>query len=173
MSASPVERVVTDRLVCERLEAEHADVLRTIMFERTVLDWLAPGESPTEEDLQQGLQATVEHWKVHGFGFWLVRDRDTGEPVGRGGLRWTDATGRQEVEAAWVIIPSRRCEGLATELAQGAVTAAFGPLGLDELIAYTLPRNVASRRVMEKAGFTFDREIVVDELPHVVYRRHR
>lgn len=173
MSASSVERVVTDRLLCERLEPEHADVLRTIMFERTVLDWLAPGESPTEEDFQNGLRAIVEHWKVHGFGLWLVRDRDSGEPVGRGGLRWTDATGRQEVEAAWVIVPSRRLQGLATELAQGAVAAAFGPLQLDALIAYTLPSNGASRRVMEKAGFDYECEIVVDELPHVLYRRHR
>ena len=34
-----------------------------------------------------------------------------------------------------------------------SVAVAFDALGLHELIAITLPENLASRRVMEKAGF--------------------
>lgn len=173
MSSSTVELVVTDRLECRRLEPGDADVLRAIMFEPTVLEWLAPGESPSEADFQEALADSIRHWDAHGFGFWLACDLRTGEPVGRGGLRWTDACGQREVEAAWVIIPSRRGQGLATELAGAAVRTALGPLGLEELIAYTLADNVASRRVMEKAGFAYDRDIVVDQLPHVLYRLGR
>ena len=175
MSSHDLERVTTDRLLCERLELEHADALRPIMFERSVLHWLAPGQSPTEENFLQGLESVVDHWKRHGFGLWLVRDLHTGEPVGRGGVRRTDATGTDEVEATWVIVPSRRRQGLATELAQAEVETAFGPLDLAELIAYTLPHNIASRRVMEKAGFAYERDFQEEEdgLPHVLYRRRR
>jgi hypothetical protein len=35
------------------------------------------------------------------------------------------------------------------------VELAFGPLGLDRVGAFTLPDNVASRRVMAKAEFTY------------------
>jgi RimJ/RimL family protein N-acetyltransferase len=56
-------------------------------------------------------------------------------------------------------------------MAQAAITAAFGPVGVDELIAFTLPNNVASRRVMEKTGFVYERDIVHALLPHVLYRR--
>ena len=41
------------------------------------------------------------------------------------------------------------------------------------MIAYTLPHNVASRGVMERAGFTYERDILVDHHQHVVYRRRR
>ena len=34
----------------------------------------------------------------------------------------------------------------------------------------TLPTNEGSRRVMAKAGFTYDRDIVHWDLPHVLYR---
>ena len=62
-------------------------------------------------------------------------------------------------------------EGLATELAFTAVDVGFEALELERLIAFTLPHNIASRRVMEKAGFTYEREIVHATLPHVLYRR--
>jgi RimJ/RimL family protein N-acetyltransferase len=46
-------------------------------------------------------------------------------------------------------------------------------MDLQEVIAYALPHNIASRRVMEKTGFIFEREIVYEQLRHVLYRRRR
>ena len=42
---------------------------------------------------------------------------------------------------------------------------------LHELIAITLPDNHASRRVMEKASFAYDRDLEHAGLTHVLYRR--
>ena len=50
---------------------------------------------------------------------------------------------------------------------------AFDVLGLPDLVTYTLPGNLASRRVMEKLGFTYEREVVHADLPHVLYRLTR
>jgi RimJ/RimL family protein N-acetyltransferase len=102
---------------------------------------------------------------------WLLRDRAGGAMVGRGGLQWTRATGADEVEVGWAIVPERWREGLATEMALLAVEVAFADLGLPSIVAFTLPHNVASRRVMAKAGFRYEREIVYVDLPHVLYRR--
>jgi RimJ/RimL family protein N-acetyltransferase len=44
-------------------------------------------------------------------------------------------------------------------------------LGLEEIVAFTLPHNVASRRVMEKVGFRYERDIEWAGLPHVLYRQ--
>jgi RimJ/RimL family protein N-acetyltransferase len=48
---------------------------------------------------------------------------------------------------------------------------AFDVLDLHELIAITLPDNLASRRVMEKTGFAFDRPIEHAGLEYLLYRR--
>ena len=103
---------------------------------------------------------------------WLLRDRETGEMVGRGGLQYTYIADLQEVEAGWAIVPERWGEGLATELAKRASRSGSGRSGCSEIVAFTLPDNVASRRVMEKAGFDYERDIVHVGLPHVLYRRH-
>ncbi len=124
---------------------------------------------PTVGDVLAHVRAEHEHWERFGFGPWLLRDRLTGELVGRGGLQHTDAIGPPCVEVAWAIVPERWGHGLATELARASVEVAFGRLGLSELIAFTLPDNVASRRVMVKAGFAYEREIEPADLPHVLY----
>jgi RimJ/RimL family protein N-acetyltransferase len=79
----------------------------------------------------------------------------------------------RRVEAAWAVIPERWGQGLATELAHAAIEVAFDELELLAVMAVTLPHNVASRRVIQKAGFAFERDIEHGGLPHVLYRLAR
>jgi ribosomal-protein-alanine N-acetyltransferase len=166
------ERLETARLRCERPEPEHQPEIARLWLDprvyRTLWPWSYP---PTEDTVRCSLDENLEHWERHGFGPWLLRDRSDDEFVGRGGLQYTEAGGERAVEIAWAVVPERWGEGLATELAHAAVDVAFSALGLPELIAFTLPDNLASRRVMDKAGFAYDGEIEHAGLPHVLYRR--
>lgn len=165
------ELLDTPRMIGEPLGPEHEDEVSDLSLDprvyRTLWPWARP---PTQGDVRAGLVDKHDHWERHGFGLWLLRDRGTGELAGRGGLQYTDAVGGYAVEAAWAIVPARWGQGLATELAQASVRVAFHSLHLNELIAMTLPRNIASRRVMEKAGFVYDRTIVHVRLTHLLYR---
>jgi RimJ/RimL family protein N-acetyltransferase len=58
-------------------------------------------------------------------------------------------------------------------LARASVTVAFERLRLPGLVCFTLETNRASRRVMEKAGFRYERDFVYKDLPHVLYRQAR
>jgi ribosomal-protein-alanine N-acetyltransferase len=166
-----IDRVETERLICQRLRSEHADELAILLQDPRVGATLWPTpRAPSDTEIVAALEAKVAHWLTHGFGMWLVRDRKTGGMVGRGGLQHTLVTGEIEVEAGWAIVPERWGEGLATELALACVDAAFDGVGLPEIIAFTLPENTASRRVMEKAGFVFACDVVHAGLPHVLYR---
>jgi RimJ/RimL family protein N-acetyltransferase len=46
-------------------------------------------------------------------------------------------------------------QGYATEAARAAIRFGFDELGLDRIVAVTLPMNHASRRVMENCGLSF------------------
>jgi len=174
MSTGTIDRVQTARMTLERLRLEHLDEERRILLDPRIgaTLWGRP-EPPTEAEIVDGLAAKVEHWDRRGFGMWLLRDRETGALLGRGGLQYTYTAGLHDVEAAWAIVPERWGQGLATELAFACVQAGFDRLGLREIVAFTLPDNLASRRVMEKAGFEYERDIVHAGLPHVLYRRQR
>jgi RimJ/RimL family protein N-acetyltransferase len=165
------ERIETARMTGERLRPEHAAELATLLRDPRVARTLFPLDGPPNDARVIGTLARYdEHWDRHGFGLWLLRGRDTGEMVGRGGLLGTHVGGADEVEVGWAIVPERWGQGLATELALASIAVAFGDLGMHELVSFALPDNWASRRVMEKSGFKFERDIVHVGLPHVLYR---
>jgi RimJ/RimL family protein N-acetyltransferase len=172
MTAATLDRVQTARMICERLQPDHTHELVRLLCDPCVARWLSvTGQAPSEVEVVSGLASKLEHWARYGFGLWLLRDRDTGELVGRGGLQHTFVAGLHEIEVGWAIVPERWGQGLATELAEASLQAAFGPLRLRRVVAFTLPDNVASRRVMEKAGMRFEREIDHVGSPHVLYAR--
>jgi RimJ/RimL family protein N-acetyltransferase len=169
-----IAHIVTPNMTGEGLRPEHGDELCRLLLDPAVIPSTWPFVAPpTRSDILATLQSKVEHWARHGFGFWLLRDGASGEMVGRGGLQYTYAAGLDAVEVAWVITPERWGQGLATELAEASLRVAFGELDLLEVVALTLPHNRASRRVMEKTGFRFERVIDHAGLPHVLYRRPR
>lgn len=109
----------------------------------------------------------------HGYGFWVWRERATGEIVARGGIQNTHVGDRDEVEVGWAVMADRWGEGFATELAGASVRAGFDDFGLESIVAFTLADNRASQRVMDKLGMTYERDIVHADLPHVLYRLGR
>ncbi len=171
MSHAGLERVETSRLVLERLRPGHAHELPALLRDPRVARTLSAGGSPpSDPEIRRALVNKNAHWERLGFGLWLVRDRESEEMLGQGGLQSSFIAGAHEVEVAWAIVPERWGQGLATELANAAISAAFGELALPEIVAFTLVDNYASRRVMEKSGFEFEREIVHVGLPHLLYR---
>jgi RimJ/RimL family protein N-acetyltransferase len=63
--------------------------------------------------------------------------------------------------------------GLATEIARAILDLAFGRLQLADVIALVSPSNFASRRVIEKVGGIYERDIVHAGLPEALYRVRR
>lgn len=131
--------------------------------------WPFP-EPPSDQQVLDINRRSIRHWERHGFGPWMLHDSQTAVAVRRGGLQHTHVAGRDEVEVAWAIMPERWGEGLATELALTSIAVAFTELGLTAIVAFTLPNNIASRRVMEKAGFAYEQDTTHVGLPHVLYR---
>jgi RimJ/RimL family protein N-acetyltransferase len=96
--------------------------------------------------------------------------RETGEKVASAALRHIHIGGRDEVEVGYRVAAAWWGRGIATEMATALVGVARERLGLAEIVAFTLPENRASRRVMEKAGFTYERDVEWAALRHVLYR---
>ncbi len=170
-----LERIETPRMVLERLRLEDLDEVSTLLRDPRVAATGWPGgRPPSERDVLVSVEDKHRHWERYGFGMWMMRDRQTGEMVGRGGLQWTTyVKDLDEVEVGWSVVPERWRQGLATELALASIDAGFGPLDLERIVAFTTPDNVASRRVMEKSGFSYNRDILHIGIPHVLYEIRR
>lgn len=167
---APAE-TLTERLRCRTPTADDLPGYLELFLTPEVQRWLRPAPLPPFRPDQLGgmLDCDVAHWAAHGFGPWVLHDRETGAVVGRAGPVWTTATGTFAVELAWSIVPDRWGQGLATEAARAAVAVTRAE-HVDEVVSFTLPENAASRRVMEQAGLRYERRFEHVGLEHVLYR---
>jgi RimJ/RimL family protein N-acetyltransferase len=115
------------------------------------------------------------HFAEHGWGFWVVAEAATGDFVGVVGLMtipW-QADFTPAIEIGWRIAPAFRRQGYAEEAARAAVEFGFGALGLAAIVAFTVPGNAASWKLMEKLGMRHEGEFDHPRLPDSHhYRRH-
>lgn len=158
------ETLETARLVGSRIGPEHIRPLLAMYNEPRVVRWLG---GPRSQD--DWLVGKISHWDEHGYGDWVFREPGRAALVGRAGLRRVTIDGVPEVEVGYMVDPERWSQGFATEMTAAVLEAGFS-LGLDEIVAFTLPENVASRRVMEKCGLTYEKSIEWAARPHVLYR---
>jgi [ribosomal protein S5]-alanine N-acetyltransferase len=112
------------------------------------------------------LEACEHHVMTHegqrakiGCAPWVIREwQEPHAPiVGWGGLYDDPFDPGWGIELAYYFAPEAWGRGLASELAEASLTIAREELGLDKVSAFAHPDNVASRRVLIKAGFSEQR----------------
>ena len=124
------------------------------------------------------------HFAAHGFGLWAIEVPGQVPFAGFVGLAVPafEAAFTPCVEVGWRLASACWGRGYATEGARAALAFGFARLGLAEIVSFTVPANVRSRRVMERLGMThdpaddFDHPALPEGHPlrrHVLYRATR
>ena len=158
----------TDHLTAERLRLDHLEELVDMHRDERIMATL--GGPRSTADTERFVQTNLEHWRQNRFGLWIIRRSSDGAFVGRAGLRRIHVGDADEVEIAYVLKSEMWGCGFATEISRKLIIIGSSDLQLTTLVAFTLPDNRASIRVMEKAGLRFERAILHRGKPHVLYR---
>jgi ribosomal-protein-alanine N-acetyltransferase len=161
----------TRRLLARKPTPEDRALYHAHFSQPKVERWLRPSPLPpfTAQVLDELIDGDCVHWEDHGFGPWVLLDRESGAFAGRGGLAWTSVEGTAQIELPWSIEPHLHGQGLATEAATAAVEWAR-ELGFDHAVTLVLPANEASRRVAVKVGFDPAGEVIHAGIPHLLFR---
>jgi ribosomal-protein-alanine N-acetyltransferase len=166
-----IDRFDTQRLHAECLRAtDYGDLYRMNQNLR-VMETI--GGLRSEDTTREYLRKNLEHWDRYGFGVWMLRSKADRMFVGRSALRHANVDGHDETEIGYALMPEYWGLGLATEISRAMLELAFGRLNLAEVVAFISPSNFASRRVMEKVGGIYERDIVHAGLSDVLYRVRR
>jgi RimJ/RimL family protein N-acetyltransferase len=120
------------------------------------------------------LAARIEgHFDQHGFGLWAVDIPGVAAFAGFIGLSVPRFTAHFTpcVEIGWRLAAEHWGHGYATEGARAALARGFETLGFGEVVSFTVPGNLRSRRVMERIGMAHN---PADDFDHpAVPERHR
>jgi RimJ/RimL family protein N-acetyltransferase len=176
----PVPRELrTGRLLLRRWRAEDRDAFAALNADPVVMEHFPAVSSRADSDA--AADRIAAHFEKHGFGLWAVEVVGVTPFAGFVGLcvpRF-EAHFTPCVEIGWRLAAAHWNRGYATEGARAALALGFEHLALDEIVSYTVPGNVRSRRVMEKIGMThepggdFDHPLLPAGHPlsrHVLYR---
>lgn len=115
----------------------------------------------------------------HGWGFWAVELKATGQFIGFTGLNIQPEQFIFSpcVEIGWRFAKQYWHQGYATEAAKACLKFAFETLQLKEVVSFTAVHNTASEHVMQRLGmqamFEFNHPALTQESPlsrHILYK---
>jgi RimJ/RimL family protein N-acetyltransferase len=117
----------------------------------------------------------LRRWEDDGVALWAVERIADSRFLGFTGLTPEPPDGPlgPVVEIGWRFVADAWGRGYATEAARAVLRFGFEALGLDEIQSWTVPANIASRRVMERIGMTHDPADDFDHPRHLASERLR
>ena len=160
----------TRRLTLVPFANADLDAVHALWTDADMRQYLCDDKSVPIEQSREWLEGSTRGFLERRFGLWGVHHGADGALIGFCGCRaWP--TG--EPELMYGLLKPWWGRGLATEAASAVLDYVFETLGHPVVMAATDPPNVASVRVMERLGMTFDWRGEMHELDTLVYRLSR
>jgi RimJ/RimL family protein N-acetyltransferase len=149
----------TERLLLRRFTEADIPNLVELDGDPEVMRFINGGRpTPREEVENELLPAFLGHYERYaGYGFWAAIEKSSGRFLGWFHFRPDEGAVPGEVELGYRLRRSAWGQGYATEGSRALIDKGFAELGVERVVASTMVVNVASRRVMEKAGLRFVR----------------
>ncbi len=154
----------TDRLLLRPLRPSDLDDLAALHAEESF--WRYPfGRGWAKAETESFLERTVARYHDPGIAVSAVVVGASDELAGWAGLSIPTFLPEvlPAVEVGWRLGEQHRGCGFATEAGRAWIRYGFDELGLDSIVSIYEPENTASGAVMQRLGFTLDRETVHPE----------
>jgi RimJ/RimL family protein N-acetyltransferase len=146
--------IVTERLTMRAYEHTDLAQLHSVLYSDDEAMALLGGARDLAAT-RAALERSIRQQEAGGYSFWPVFERRGGALVGEAGL-FPLAPGGPEISLGYAFGPHYWGRGYATEASRAVLAEAFGPLGLDRVVAITREANHGSRNVLGKLGFRME-----------------
>lgn len=140
----------TPSLRIRKLTPADFDDLYSVYGDADAMRWVDDGEPIGREACRDWIAVTQRNYRTRGYGMSVMVETSTGCVVGFCGL--VHPGGQQTAELKYALKRAYWGRGYATEAATGMLAYGRRVLGLQQIIATIAPENLASQRVLEKAG---------------------
>ena len=162
----PSAQIDTERLLLRWFTLDDVDVYNELGTNPQIIRYVGNQPFASLDVARQTMTAApLKDYATYGYGRFACVLKQTGQVIGVCGPKFLPDTG--DVDLGYRFLPRFWGMGLATESARASVDYARDQLGLQRLVGWVHPDNVASARVLTKLGFSFDRKIAIADMPGV------
>jgi RimJ/RimL family protein N-acetyltransferase len=156
MSNSSVPVLRTERLTLRGHRAEDFDDCFAMWSDPAVTRHIG-GKPSTQSQTWIRLLSYIGHWKVMGFGYWVIAESATGRFAGEIGFadfkRDIAPSMKGVPELGFALAPAFHGKGYATEAVQAVLAWGDEHFSTPRSVCLISPENLASIRVAEKCGY--------------------
>jgi len=146
----------TERLVLASNRVADYEDMCTLWTDPSVTRHIG-GRPSTREEVWARLLRYVGTWALRGFGFWAIRDRETGTYLGEAGFldlrREVQPPLGDAPELGFALLPRARGRGIATEAVRAVLGWADRTRPGGETVCMIDPANLPSLRVAARLGY--------------------
>lgn len=164
---TPPVPITTERLVLSPFAPADAAALHDLWTNADVRRYLFDDEIIPRSFVDDEIAASERLMAEHGYGLWTMRPRTTAEIIGFCGYRYFHEP--PQLQLLYGLHPGWWGRGLASEAARAMIRHGFEVNGFSRIIASADGPNVASVRVMERAGMRFWKREIVNGLDTIYY----
>jgi RimJ/RimL family protein N-acetyltransferase len=153
MSNQAASRAVvfeTARLLVRRIEPADAAAMHKVYGDADAMRWVGDGKPLDLHQCEQWVEVTHRNYAARGYGMFALVGGESRAVIGFCGL--VHPGGQVDAELKYALHRDFWGHGLATEAAAAMLSAASSLFGLQRVIATAAPLNLASHRVLLKAG---------------------
>jgi len=148
--------LATDRLTLRGITLDDFEAYARIWQDETVVRFIG-GTPLSREACWARLLRSSGHWRLLGFGFWGIIERETGQLIGEAGYlslnRDIKPSLQGTFETGWCLMPQYHGHGYAYEAVNTAMSWAERTLPARDFTCIISPDNVPSLNLAKKLGF--------------------
>ena len=154
-------RIETERLIIRPFELRDVEPSYQMNLDPEINRYTGEGGVASKKEIERRIVENVfGDYEKYGFGRLAVEWKATGEFIGFTGLKYLEDM--DEIDLGYRLLKEYWGKGIATEGGKISLELGFSKLGLDQIIALIMPANIASIRVAEKLGLTYQKDIIED-----------
>lgn len=155
----------TKRLSLWEMSMEDIDAVYGVYDDPDVGRYAGTPYSDRDRELNYIKDYIEIQYRFYEYGIWLVKDKATGEVIGRAGL--TGRAGYADVELGYVFAKRAWNRGYATEVIEAIIRYAKEELYIERLNAFVMPENTVSIHILEKFGFVKIKNVRLHDAEHI------
>ncbi len=148
----PITVFRSQRLLCRRWKPEDFGPLLAVYSDPDGMRYVGHGQPITRAECEEWFKVTETNYSKRGYGMFALELLASGEVVGFAGL--VHPGGQPEPEIKYALRRSHWGQGLASELVLPLLRYGAKTHGMQRIIATVAPGNLASQRVLAKAGMS-------------------
>ena len=159
-TGKPWEITQTKRCMIREMSTEDVDDLYEL-YDSPLVTRYMEGLFPNKEQERQYIRDYIENvYEYYEFGTWLIHRKEDGRLIGRAGFNYRP--GFDAVELGFIIGEPYWRNGYAYEVCNHLMEIGKSVYEFDRVQAMVKKENKASIRLLEKLGFTYMENILLD-----------